>query len=107
MPSYSGISATLLLVILTIAYGAINFIELSNHGKSTIRLDVIDYHYSDSDIFDLDKTNGLNIAFGITHYDNNPDPIDNLYYGEVVALLKRWDGNSGAWYEKLNLRPCT
>ena len=53
--SFSGICATYTLVLLTIAYGTINFIELSEYGKSTIRLDEIDYYFEERDIFDLDK----------------------------------------------------
>ena len=68
-----------------LAYGILNIIELQSYGKSTIRLDVIDYHYTEFDLFELDKKPGLNIAFGITHYDNNREPIDDLDYGEVIA----------------------
>ena len=79
------------------SYGLLNIIELSNYGKSTIRKDVINYHFTEFDKFELDKKPGLNIAFGITHYDDNPEPIDDLDYGEVVAELKQWDGENGGW----------
>ena len=82
-------------------------LELTSYGKSTIRLDVIDYYYQDGDVFDLDKTPGLNIAFGITHYDTNLEPIDDLDYGEVVAYAKGGNDLSGDIYEKIALRPCT
>ena len=78
--SIPGICATYFLIILTIAYGTINIIELNDYGKTTMRLDVIDYYYEDTDIFEHDKSPGLNIAFGITHYDNNTEPYD-LDYG--------------------------
>ena len=87
-----------MLVVLTIAYGTLNIIELKGYGKTTIRLDVVDYYYEDTDVFVGDKTPGLNVAFGITHYDNNAEAIDDLDYGEVIATMKRWDGNSGAYY---------
>ena len=93
--SYPGICATFLLVLLTISYGILNIIELASFGQSTIRLDEIDYHYNDSYVFDLDKKPGLNIAFGFTHYDNNPEPIDDPDYGEVIAEIKTWGGTSG------------
>ena len=89
------------------SYGLINIIELMNHGKSTIRLDVIDYYYSDSDKFEQDKKPGLNIAFGITHYDDNFEAIDDLDYGEVIGEIKRWDGETVTTRTKINLRPCT
>ena len=53
-----------------------------------MRLDVIDYYYKDTDNFNVDKSPGLNIAFGITHYDNVTEPIDDLDYGEVVGIVK-------------------
>ena len=96
--SFSGICATFTLVVLTIAYGTINFIELSDYGKSTIRLDEIDYYFGERDIFDLDKQPGLNIAFGITYYDSNAEPIDDLDIGEVIGQVKSWDNDSGSKY---------
>ena len=105
--SNPGRIATLLLVIFTIAYGTINMIELSDYGKTTMRLDVVDYYYSDTDVFNIDKTPGLNIAFGVTHYDNNTEKLDDLDYGEVIGVRKFWDGQSGAGYARLDLRPCT
>ena len=105
--SKPGRIATLLLVILTIGYGTINMLELSDYGKTTMRLDVIDYYYSDTDVFNIDKTPGLNIAFGVTHYDNNTEKLDNLDYGEVIGEIKRWDGENHVPHLKLKLRPCT
>ena len=93
--SRPGICATYVLLIFTIAYGTINMLELRSYGKTRMRLDVIDYYYKDTYDFDLDKTPGLNIAFGITHYDNNTEPLDDLDYGEVVGMIKTWDGTSG------------
>ena len=95
------------MVLLTLSYGILNIIELANFGKSTIRLDVINYHFSEFDAFDLDKKPGLNIAFGITHYDSNPDAIDDLDYGEVVGEIKTWDGETGSAHTRITLRPCT
>ena len=105
--SSPGICASVLLVILTMSYGILNIIELANFGKSTIKLDVIDYYFTEFDKFEIDKKPGLHIAFGITHYDDNPDPIDDLDYGEVTAILKTWDGENGSNYKDVKMRPCT
>ena len=59
------------------------------------------------DKFELDKTPGLNIAFGITHYDNNTEPLDDLDYGEVVAMVKTWNSTEGIRYRKIPMRQCT
>ena len=105
--SIPGKSASILLVLLTLAYGVLNVIELKNYGKSTIRLYTIDHYYSERDVFNLDKKPGLNIAFGITHYDANLEPIDDPDYGELVGEIKRWDGEIYIPHIRLKLRPCT
>ena len=59
VPSISGICATYFLIILTIAYGTVNLLELDDYGKTKMRLDVIDYYYNDTDKFVTDKKPGL------------------------------------------------
>ena len=53
-----------------------------------MKINLIDYYYKDTDKFEFDKTPGLNIAFGITHYNNVSEPIDDPDYGEVVGIVK-------------------
>ena len=53
-----------------------------------MKINLIDYYYKDTDKFDIDKNPGLNIAFGITHYNNVSEPIDDPDYGEVVGIVK-------------------
>lgn len=105
--SIPGRLATILLVLLTLTYGVLNFLELRNYGNSTIRLYKFDHYYNEYDEFTLDKKPGLNIAFGITHFDGNLEPIDNLDYGEVIGEIKRWDGEYDLPNIKMKLRPCT
>ena len=33
---------------------------------------------------------GLKFAFAITHYDSNPEPVDDLRYGRMVARVVQW-----------------
>ena len=68
---------------------------------------MIDYFYEDDYVFDLDKRPGLNIAFGITYFDDNQEPIDDLDYGEVIGRVKTWGSEGGLQYQNLKLRPCT
>ena len=49
---------------------------------------MVENYYNDTYKFENDKTPGLNIAFGITRYDNVAEPIDDLDYGEVVGVIK-------------------
>ena len=94
--SKSGSLASYLLLIITLGYGVLQFIDVVKYGKSSITNDVIDYYYKDTDMFDLDKTPGLNVAFGITYFDANPDPIDDPDYGEVVGTIKSWGPEGGS-----------
>ena len=105
--STTGTIASFLLVLVTLGYGALQFIDVVKYGKSSITNDTIDYYYDDTEMFNLDKTPGLNVAFGITYYDDNPDPIDDLDYGEVTGAIKSWGGAGGSTYTPLTLRPCT
>ena len=75
------------MVLLTLSYGILNIIELANFGKSTIRLDVINYHFTEFDVFDTDKKPGLNIAFGITHYDSLfQKDVESTYQHRFVSV---------------------
>ena len=88
LPSFPGFTASLLLILLTISYGVVNLIEMQSYGQTTVKINLIDYYYKDTDKFDVDKNPGLNIAFGITHYNNVSEPIDDPDYGEVVGIVK-------------------
>ena len=41
--------------------------------------------------FEFDTSDGLMVAFGLTEYDDNLEPIDDSDYGELKAYYKTWD----------------
>ena len=47
-------------------------------------------YFEDTEIFDLDKHKGLQIAFGFTAFDANYDMIDEPQYGEMKLVMKSW-----------------
>ena len=107
MPSKQGFFVTIVFYLIVIAFGAIHVLELKNYGKSTLRLDNIDYYYTDEYVLDLDKKPGFNIAFGITNFDHNLEMLDEPDYGEVVAKIKRWDSELLINWSDVKIRPCT
>ena len=93
--------------VIVITFGLIHMLELKNYGKSTIRLNNIDYYYTDEYTFDLDKKPGFNIAFGISYYDHNRTMPIEPDYGEVVAKIKRWNETELINFSDIKLRLCT
>ena len=47
------------------------------------------------------RENGLEIAFGVTNYDDNLEMLDEPEYGEIKAMIKTWSSNSGIKWKEL------
>ena len=60
--------------------------------------------------FEFTTKDGLMLAFGLTAYDNNIEPIDDATYGELKAFYKTWglpgDPHGVNWVE-LPTKQCT
>ena len=82
-------------------------ITLIHYSDSTITANEIDSYYTEEYIFDLDKGKSLNVAFGITYYDDNQEMMKVPDYGELIARVKSWNANSGLFWKNVTLRPCT
>ena len=48
----------------------------------------------------------MNVAFGMTYYDSNPNMLIEPDYGEVKGRVRSYDID-GTYWQDLNLRPCT
>ena len=119
LPSSCGLCFTILLIITIVFYGVTHMVTLSVYGNTDVIVNLIDSYYDDTYVFDLDKTNnniwheqkgGLQIAFGLTHYDSNVEMIDEPDYATIHARLKQWgqEGSSaGTTFKELIIRPCT
>ena len=69
--------------------------------------------YSDA-FFDTEKTfssdDGFNLAFAITAYDDNPEPIDDPRYGRIIAKITSWgfeEDEQGVGMSEVKTRNCT
>ena len=60
-----------------------------------------DSYYSSDHEFTTDE--GLMIAFGITAYDDNQEPIEEAQYGFLNAYYKSWgiESDTGVSFEPL------
>ena len=49
---------------------------------------VRDSHFDSS--FEFTTNEGMMLAFGLTAYDDNQEPIDDAQYGTLKAYYKSW-----------------
>ena len=77
------------------------------YANSIITVNVVDSHYSDEYIFNLDKGPGFQAAFGLTYYDSNQEMIIEPDYGEIIGRVKSWNNENGVVWQYLDFRPCT
>ena len=80
--------------ILLISYALLQLHQLKSFGETVITSSEKESHYDfeyafPDDIEDLYYDN-FNIAFGITAYDGNFEPIDDPKYGRVIARYISW-----------------
>ena len=91
-----------------IFYASIQFINLIEYGDNTIMVSSRDSHFGSD--FEFMTKNGLQIAFGLTAYDGNQEPIEDPEYGELKAFYKTWGmpgDPPGVIWEELPTKQCT
>ena len=71
-------------------------------------------YFLDTDVFKLDKREGLQIAFGVSHFDQNYEMTPEPWFGEMKLYHKKWgsavmneEDFEGAYFEDIPFRPCT
>ena len=79
---------TIFFAAIVIVFFTIKAIEVRDYEDAKIRTYEEPYFYTDE--FTFTSNEDLNVAFAFTDYENNPDPIDNLDYGEVTANFVSW-----------------
>ena len=60
--------------------------------------------------FEFTTDNGLMIAFGLTDYQNNREPIEDADYGTLRAYYKYWgmEGDDAqVYWQQLEAKTCT
>ena len=51
--------------------------------------------------------NKFQIAFGLTAYDSDPDPIEDPRYGRIYARFHQWGHGNSTEYTELPAHYCT
>ena len=78
------------MILLLICYGSLEMITLWTNANSTITTNEVDSYFDAFYEFSLDKKPGLQIAFGLTAYDGNYEPIDDPTYVTVKSRIRSW-----------------
>ena len=88
-------------------YGLVQLLTLLQYNNSIITVNIIDSALTEEYRFDLDVNNSLQVAFGITYYDGNPEMLDFDDVGRLVPRLKTWTKDGPVVFRDLRYRPCT
>ena len=83
-----GFLGTLLAIVILIFYAGRQYQRLVGFEEPQTMFSVLDSYYTTDHEFTTDD--GLMIAFGLSAYDNNPEPIDDPTYGTLKAYYKSW-----------------
>ena len=60
--------------------------------------------------FEFSTSNGLMVAFGLTAYDSNQEPIEDQSYGQLKAYYKTWGmpgDPPGVNWQEMPTKPCS
>ena len=82
-------------------------LTLLQYNNSIITVNEIDSYYTREYSFDLDIDKDLQVAFGITYYDDNSERLDFDDIGQIVPRIKSWKTNQGTTFSDVNFWPCT
>ena len=65
-------------------------LTLLQYNNSIITVNEIDSFYTREYSFDLDIDKNLQVAFGISYYDDNSERLDFDDIGQIVPRIKSW-----------------
>ena len=84
-----GATISILMSCILIFYGILQMHRLIKFGETIVMTSVKDSYYTFNDEFPNDieelQYRKFQIAFALTAYDGNPDPIDDPKYGRLYA----------------------
>ena len=84
-----GACLTIILVLLLVFYGGLQLQRLIHFEETVIMESVRDAHFDTDETMSTEKDQ-FNIAFAITAYDSNQEPIDDYRYGKIAAKIVQW-----------------
>ena len=79
--------------------------RLVKYNETAVMTSVRDSYYSADHTFTSED--GFELAFGITAFDSNQEPIDDPRYGRLNAMYVSWGTSAGTIYESLDMHNCT
>ena len=89
-----GATMTILLYIMLIFYALVQFYSFQSFEETVITSSkkeaFYDFNYAFPDDIDDLVYDNFNIAFGITAYDGDTEPIDDPKYGRLLARYSSW-----------------
>ena len=97
---------TVLVITTAIFYGSMQSIKLITFDDTDVMLSARDAFFDDTFIY----SGNLMLAFAVSAYDSNPDPIEDPSIGQLKPYYKTWgldDSNGGVQWEQLPTRNCT
>ena len=77
-------------------------LTLLQYNNSIITVNEIDSYYTREYSFDLDIDKNLQVAFGISYYDDNSERLDFDDIGQIVPRIKSWKTNQGTTFSDVN-----
>ena len=97
---------TLLLMITLCFYGFMQSVKLIEYDETDVMLSHRDAYFSSDFVWSKD----LMYAFGISAYDNDPEPIEDPSYGVVKPYYKSWGlikDVRGVHWQEIPTRACS
>ena len=83
-----------MMYCLLIFYGAMQMHRLIKFGETIVTTSVKDSHYDMEEVFPDDivdlVSDKFQIAFALSAFDSNPDPIDDPKFGQIYARYDSW-----------------
>ena len=106
--TFTGCFVSLLAFLILFFYSGLQYQRLVRFEEPQIMTSTRDSYFSTD--YEFTTEDGLMIAFGLTSYDGNPEPIDDPTYGTLNAYYKSWGLKKdvpGIDFELLPKRKCT
>ena len=86
--TWLGTGISFIFLTFWLVYAIVEFAVVYEYGDTRIM------HYSTDSFFDDDyifsSDDGFEVAFAMTYFNSDPEPIDDHDYGELVAMYHSW-----------------
>ena len=94
MSSYLGAFLSYLSLFVLVFYGSLQMYRMFGYGETVVTMSMRDSYFTPEDVYPYDvedlSYDNFDLAFGLTDYDGNEDPVDDPRYGKIRARYVRW-----------------